>query len=187
MKRILAISGSTRISSSNHRTLEYLQREADAEHKIRIFSGVDGLPHFNEDLDANPPEAVKDFRQALIEAHGVIFCSPEYVFSLPGSFKNALDWLVSTTVLYKKPLAMIVAAANGEDAFHSLRRISETLGASILDDCTLLVQGARGKFESNGAPNPDLSLRLRRLMQSFHAQLESATQEIDDQNPARRR
>ena len=58
----------------------------------------------DEDLDKDPPASVIEFRNALSGCDGVILCSPEYVFSLPGSFKNALDWLVSTTVLFQKPL-----------------------------------------------------------------------------------
>ncbi|HBS06515.1 MAG TPA: FMN reductase [Leptospiraceae bacterium] len=177
MKKILAISGSTRKTSTNHRILDYLKTAVSEKDgfSIEIYPGVDTLPHFNEDLDKDPPASVIEFRNALSGCDGVILCSPEYVFSLPGSFKNALDWLVSTTVLFQKPLAMIVAAASGEEAFRSLRKISETLGASIQDESTLLVQGARGKIESDGEPKPELSSELDRLIDSFMMQIFNAS------------
>ena len=129
MKKILAISGSTRKTSTNHRILDYLKTAVSEKDgfSIEIYPGVDTLPHFNEDLDKDPPASVIEFRNALSGCDGVILCSPEYVFSLPGSFKNALDWLVSTTVLFQKPLAMIVAAASGEEAFRSLRKIARLI------------------------------------------------------------
>ena len=180
-KKILAISGSTRKSSTNYRILEFLQDSIsqDSQYEVEIFEGVDTIPHFSEDQDRTPPDEVISFQRKLIQCPGVLICSPEYVFSLPGSFKNSLDWLVSTTVLSNKPLAMIVAAASGEEAFRSLRKICETLGASINDECALLVQGARGKMDPEGKPIPELRSQLIDLQDSFLEQLaatESALQ-----------
>jgi chromate reductase len=51
-----------------------------------LFNSIDQLPHFNPDLDNEaPPESVLRFRQQIQEADGVLICTPEYVFSLPGS------------------------------------------------------------------------------------------------------
>jgi NAD(P)H-dependent FMN reductase len=38
------------------------------------------------------PAAINVLADAIRAADGVIFCTPEYNFSLPGGLKNAIDW-----------------------------------------------------------------------------------------------
>jgi len=149
--RILAINGSTLADSSNKRLLEYLKDHHFKEDDFRIYSAIDKLPHFSPSLDKEPlPEAIVEFRRAMEEADAVIFCSPEYVFSLPGSFKNALDWLVSTVLLSDKPGAMIIAAASGKKAFEQLELILNTLQVRMPPGTQLLVSGIKGKIDAEG-------------------------------------
>jgi len=106
------------------------------------------LPHFNPALDKEPlPASIAKFRSAIDEADALIFCSPEYVFSLPGSFKNALDWLVSTVILSDKPCAMINAAASGAKASDQLELILNTLQVKRNTHTQLLVSGVKGKVD----------------------------------------
>ncbi len=99
---------------------------------------------------------------------GVLFCTPEYVFSLPGSLKNAIEWTVSTTIFSQKPTALIVAAASGEKALESLRLIMTTLEAQVRDETTMLIRGVRGKIGKSGEiSDPDLVAKMDQLMESF--------------------
>ena len=151
MKNILAISGSTRKYSSNRSILEHLAKSYKAVLKLEIFDGIDKLPHFNPDLDdGDVPKVVKDFRDKIEAADGLIICTPEYVFSLPGSLKNAIEWNVSTTVFSNKPVAIIVASASGEKAFESLTLVMTTIEAKIAEKSKLLIRGAKGKIDQNG-------------------------------------
>ncbi len=128
--KVLAISGSTRIQSSNHRILHFLSDRFGKRMEMEIYEGIDRLPHFNPDLeDGNAPAMVADFRNRINTADAVLFCTPEYVFSLPGSLKNAIEWTVSTTIFSNKPTALLVAAASGDKALESLRLIMTTLEA----------------------------------------------------------
>jgi len=149
--RILAINGSTLTESSNKRVLEFLKEHHFKEDDFEIYSAIDTLPHFNPALDGESlPSEIKELRAAIKEADAVIFCSPEYVFSLPGSFKNALDWLVSTVLLSEKPCAMIIAAASGKKAFEQLELILNTLQVKMIPSSQLLISGVKGKFDKNG-------------------------------------
>lgn len=150
-KKIFAISGSVRKSSSNENLLKFIAEKYSDELEVEIYEGIENLPHFSPDLDnENLPEAVANFREKINAADGVIVCTPEYVFSLPGSLKNALEWNVSTTVFSDKPTAIIVAAAHGVKALEALDLIMTTIQCKIADDAKLLIQGVKGKFNSEG-------------------------------------
>ncbi|UXX80721.1 NAD(P)H-dependent oxidoreductase [Reichenbachiella carrageenanivorans] len=147
MKKILAISGSTRRSSSNEVVLNYIKTHLAATVDFEIFDGIDKLPHFNPDLDNDGlPAIVQTFRDKIQAADGIIICSPEYVFSLPGSLKNAIEWNVSTTLFSNKPVALIVASASGQKAFEALDLIMTTLDADLQPSTKLIIPGIKGKI-----------------------------------------
>jgi NAD(P)H-dependent FMN reductase len=150
-KTIFAISGSTREKSSNLKLIELFASSVPEEYQVIIFNRLDRLPHFNPDLDneALPAEVVA-FRKNIREADGVLICTPEYVFSIPGSLKNAIEWCVSTTVFSGKPLGIITASASGEKGHEELQMIMKTVEAKFTDTTTLLIQGIRGKLDEKG-------------------------------------
>lgn len=151
-KKILAISGSTRKNSSNEKILLAIRELYKEELEVDIFSDIDRLPYFNPDLEnVDLPSLVSDFRDLIKNSDGVIICTPEYVFSLPGCLKNALEWTVASTVFTSKPFAYIVASALGEKAFESLDLIMKTLiQEEIPETSKLLIQGGRSKFNQSG-------------------------------------
>lgn len=177
-KRILGISGSTKAKSSNKAMLRYLAQQYADQIDLEIWDGIDKIPHFNPDLDnETPPETIADFRNKIEEADGVLICTPEYVFSLPGSLKNALDWLVSTVVFSEKPTAMIVAAASGEKAFESLSLILRTIQAKMPDTSKLLIKGGEGKVNAEG------ELIDPKTIQNLQTVMISLMHTIEDENP----
>jgi chromate reductase, NAD(P)H dehydrogenase (quinone) len=91
--RILTLCGSLRRDSLNRALLRAAGELAPAGLSLVEGPSLDGLPHYNADLDgdASPPPVVA-FRQALREADGLIVASPEYNYSVPGLLKNAVDW-----------------------------------------------------------------------------------------------
>ncbi|OIV38567.1 hypothetical protein BIV57_04730 [Mangrovactinospora gilvigrisea] len=92
MSRVLAISGSIRANSFNTHVLHNLQSLAPAGMLVEVYKGIEELPHFSEDLEANPPAQVLRLRQAIQEADGLVISTPEYNRHIPGVLKNALDW-----------------------------------------------------------------------------------------------
>ncbi|HQV33725.1 MAG TPA: NAD(P)H-dependent oxidoreductase [Calditrichia bacterium] len=166
---IFVISGSTAARSSNRAVVEIIRQNFADLADFDVCEGVDLLPHFRPDADqAALPQNVLDFRRRIEAADGVLFCTPEYVFSLPGSLKNAIDWTVSTTVFYNKAIGIVVAAASGEKAMESLMLILTTIEARVEASATLIVKGAKGKIDQKGAlSDPPTADALHRMMLAF--------------------
>jgi NAD(P)H-dependent FMN reductase len=114
---ILAVSGSLRRGSVNSAVLRAAAAAAARDGTSVVIDGsVRELPHFDPDLEIEPPEPVRRFRAACEEAAGVLLAVPEYTFGIPGSFKNALDWTVGSGSLYRKPVALLDVAPAGRGA-----------------------------------------------------------------------
>lgn len=175
-KKILALSGSTRKNSASTFVLQMLKEHYDDTVEVQLDVQLDGLPFFNPDLLKTPgsiPEKVVAFYQRIEASDGLCICTPEYVFSLPGVLKNALEWTVSTTLLCAKPCAFVVASSSGEKAFESLDLILTTLTQQPVDpDCKLLIRGSAAKIR--GAQRyiePATRRQLEALADAFGARL----------------
>jgi len=97
----MALCGSLRLRSSNRTLLLAAQKHAPEGMDVAIFESIRDLPHFNPDLDGpeldpeDRPEGVLRLRRELAASDALLISTPEYAHGLPGSLKNALDWLVS--------------------------------------------------------------------------------------------
>ncbi len=150
-KKILAISGSTRKNSTNESILLYLKEKYINQVDLEIYKCLSDLPHFNPDLAfEHTPDIVINFRKKIKNADAVVICTPEYVFSLPGSLKNAIEWTVGSTVFSEKPTGIIVASGLGEKAFDSLLLIMKTIEARISESSSILISGARAIVTDTG-------------------------------------
>jgi NAD(P)H-dependent FMN reductase len=172
-KKLVAICGSISAHSANLSILQYLSELFSDKLEFEIYSELSLLPHFNPDLDKeNAPPIVEALRTKVKNADGVLICTPEYVFSLPGVLKNALEWSVSTTVFFEKPVTLITASASGVKAHESLQLIMETIGADLRKDTQLLIQGAKGKVKSNGEISDEGTIqKLKDLAVAFQSHL----------------
>ncbi|TFB28601.1 NADPH-dependent FMN reductase [Pedobacter alluvionis] len=74
MKKILAISGSTKAVSTNALYITAISRLLSKEFEVINFSSIAFIPHFNPDLDQeNPPQAVEALRSTIKKADGIIY------------------------------------------------------------------------------------------------------------------
>jgi NAD(P)H-dependent FMN reductase len=168
-KKILAICGSTRSESANLHIIRAVQKMAPHDFSFEIYNELAGLPHFNPDLDNdNPPAIVGLFRDKILKADGILICTPEYVFSVPGSLKNALEWAGSTTVFSDKPVAIITASTLGEKAHESLQLIMRTIGAKMNQHTQLLIKSVKAKIDNSGSIScPETLNQLENLLKAF--------------------
>src|SRR5262249_3272826 len=79
------------------------------------------------------------WRTRVAEADGLLISSPEYARGVPGSLKNALDWLVSGPEHPGKPVAFFHASERGVASQAALRLIRATMGTRIPDAATITV------------------------------------------------
>jgi chromate reductase, NAD(P)H dehydrogenase (quinone) len=112
--RILLVSGSTRRGSTNTAALATAAEIAPSQVAAVQYDGLAELPAFNPDLDGELlPAAAARLREQIGESDAVLFCTPEYAGTLPGSLKNLLDWTVGGGEFDRKPAAWINVAAPG--------------------------------------------------------------------------
>ena len=134
LMNILAVSGSLQSTSSNTRFLCTAQTEAPAGVDVTVYGGLAELPHFNPDLDTDPPlSAVAELRARLAAADGVLIASPEYAHEMPGSLKNALDWVVGSGELYGKPVVIVCVSPRLDGGVNVREALARTLGAQGAD------------------------------------------------------
>lgn len=171
MKNILAICGSLRAESTNLRVIEAVAVLSADRLKTTVYKGLSALPAFNPDLDtegATAPAEVAHLRQQIRESNGVLICTPEYVFAVPGALKNAIDWTVSSGEFMHKPTALITASGLGEKAHESLLLTLKTLEAKIGENSALLISQARTKIKGDGAVSDNATVEvLKHLIESF--------------------
>jgi chromate reductase, NAD(P)H dehydrogenase (quinone) len=133
-----AVSGSARLGSTNTAMLRSLQSAAGSAHVITIFDRINELPVFSPDLEyPNTPKQVLRFAKSVEEADGLIVASPEYVRSIPGGLKNAIDWLVSRDELIGKPIVLAHASHRGDDMLRQLRIVLGTVSLRFNEDLLL--------------------------------------------------
>ncbi|MET8148484.1 NADPH-dependent FMN reductase [Actinoplanes sp. NPDC049668] len=162
MTRILLISGSTREGSLHTSALRTAARLAPAEMTTILYEGLRGLPAFVPG-DPDLPGAVADLRRAVAEADAVLFSTPAYAGSLPGTLKNLLDWLVAGGDLVGKAAAWLSVAPPGEDdgARSTLETVLTHGGARILRAACIRTPVSPNAVDAQGiVDDPRLRLAL---------------------------
>ncbi len=163
--KFLGISGSLRLGSVNTALLEAMQILAPAQIELRLAHGIGELPHFNPDFE-NPdlepavPEAVSRWRKQIGWADALIISSPEYAHGTPGSLKNALDWLVSTSLFTGKPVAIIGVAGRGLHARASLIEVVTTMDGCVIAEASVMLAVSRNLTALEIAADAGMAGRL---------------------------
>ncbi|MER7077639.1 NADPH-dependent FMN reductase [Saccharopolyspora kobensis] len=136
MVEVLLITGSTRSGSTNTAALRTAREVAPDGVTAVLHEGLADLPAFNPDDDVEPlPRAVAELRNRVAAADAVLFCTPEYAGTLPGSFKNLLDWSIGGTELNGKPVAWLNVApeGRGDGAIGALTTVLRYLAVDLVE------------------------------------------------------
>ncbi|MBP5133836.1 NAD(P)H-dependent oxidoreductase [Pseudomonas protegens] len=132
MVQLLAVSGSIRAASSNSALLRAAEVLSPEGVSIKHYLAVGQLPHFDPDLADDPPQSVRELRALVGKVDGILISCPEYARGIPGSFKNALDWLVASHEFPGKPVALFNASPRASHAQAALRLVLNTMSASFI-------------------------------------------------------
>ncbi|UIR57282.1 NAD(P)H-dependent oxidoreductase [Sphingobacterium sp. SRCM116780] len=171
-KKILAIIGSATPNSSNQKFVEKIIEKVD-HFDITMYNSLSELPHFNTELtEHNVPEKIKNIRELIEHSDGILFSTPEYIFSIPSGLKNLLEWCVSTMIFTNKPISVLTASSSGIKGHEELHLILETLGAIIRPENSILIKGIKGKFDQYGNIDKELLQHVLSIMNNFNKTIE---------------
>jgi chromate reductase len=153
--RILGFAGSLRRYSLNKALLRAAVQLAPKNVLIETFD-LDGIPPFNQDLETQPPQKVKEFKAKIREADALLIATPEYNYSIPGVLKNAIDWAsrpYGDNAFEGKPVG-VMGASTGmlgtARAQYHLRQSFVFLDMHPTNRPEVFVSHAQEKFDENG-------------------------------------
>jgi chromate reductase len=135
---------------------------------------LEGIPPFNQDLEATAPEKVKEFKRSIRAADAILIVTPEYNYSVPGVLKNAIDWAsrpYGDNAFQDKPAALMSASIGmlgGARAQYHLRQSFIFLNMYPLNRPEVFVTFASQKFDNEGKLTDEKSKEvIRELLKSL--------------------
>ena len=115
---------------------------------VKVWDELGDLPHFRPDEEGDAH--VDSLRRAVALADAVLLATPEYAGGMPGTLKNALDWLVGSGELSGKPVVIISAAPSDERGQNARRWVAEVVGMEggvVHDSFTVAIRPSEGAAE----------------------------------------
>lgn len=179
MATIIGIAGSVRSGSFNASLLRAAVERAPASLQIEVASIAD-VPLYNGDAEAEHgvPEVVAALKDRIASADGLLLVTPEYNNSIPGVFKNAIDWLSRPSkdqarVFGDKPVALI-GATPGQGGTRLAQAawlpVLRTLGTRVYSAKQIYVAGAGQVFDAEGKLTDEkIGARLGEFLIGFAA------------------
>jgi chromate reductase len=170
---ILGFAGSLRKGSYNKSILSAALEIVPGDAVLEIID-LEGIPPFNQDLEGNPPEPVKDFKAKIRAADAILVATPEYNYSIPGVLKNAIDWAsrpYGDNAFNGKPVA-IMGASPGmlgtARAQYHLRQCFVFLNMYPLNHPEVMVPSANEKIGPDGKVTDEKTKKkIRELLESL--------------------
>jgi len=182
MGGLIGISGSLRQGSFNTALLKAAVDLMPPGEPLTIAS-IRGIPLYDGDVEAQGiPELVKSLKDTVAASSGVLLVTPEYNNSIPGVFKNAIDWLSRPAadiprVFGGKPVALIGASPGGFGTILSQNAwlpVLRTLGTKPWFGGRLMVSRAEAVFDEQGKIKDDaVKKQLEKFLQGFIAFVQS--------------
>jgi chromate reductase len=163
---VISICGSLRSGSYNgmvQRALPSLAPEGMLVSEAPPFAA---FPLYNADVQGATgfPAPVTALADAIRAADGVIIVTPEYNFSIPGGFKNAIDWVsrLPSQPFAGKPIALQSASPGplgGARVQYDLRRAMVFLDAFVLNKPEIFIGGCASKIDEETGELKDEATR----------------------------
>jgi chromate reductase, NAD(P)H dehydrogenase (quinone) len=137
------------------------------------------LPLYSYDFDADYPPAGRALKDAIAAVDAVLFVTPEYNRSIPGSLKNAIDWASrpwGKNSFARKPSA-IIGTSPGKIgtavAQQHLRSILAFCNSPLMNAIEAYIEFTPGLITDDGEVTNDSTREfLANYMKEFHAFIE---------------
>ena len=179
MTTIVGLSGSLRAGSFNTALLRAAAGLMPKGTELLVRT-IHGIPLYDGDVEASTgiPTAVSELGSAIANANGLLLVTPEYNNSIPGPFKNAIDWLSRMgddpkPVFTGKPVAVIGASPGGFGtllAQNAWLPVLRTLETRSWFGGRLPVSRAAGVFDAQGhLVDEAVKKRLQEFLAGFAA------------------
>jgi NAD(P)H-dependent FMN reductase len=154
--KVLTVCGSLQHQSANRSLLDVATGAVTGRGAaVDVFDRLAAIPAFDADRQSEVGAVVTDWRCRVAAADVVLIAAPEYAGGLAGAVKNALDWLVGSGELYRKPVAIMSAGTTG--GLHARRMLAQTLtwqGAYVVGELGVAAprtkSGPDGRFTDEG-------------------------------------
>ncbi|MFO7276782.1 MAG: NADPH-dependent FMN reductase [Pseudomonadota bacterium] len=176
MTRLIGIAGSLRSGSYNAALLRAAASLVPAGTTLEIAS-IRDIPLYDGDVEAQGiPPAVAQLKDRIAASDGLLLVTPEYNNSIPGVFKNAIDWLSRPPsdvprVFKDRPVALMGASPGRFGTIQSQRAwlpVLRTLRTRPWFGPPLYVSNADRVFDANGTlVDADVRERLREFLAGF--------------------
>ena len=171
--KVLGFAGSLRQGSYNKALVRSAADLVPDDLQLEIFD-LEGIPPFNQDIEQNMPNKVREFKTRIREADAILIATPEYNFSVPGVLKNAIDWAsrpYGDNPFDGKPVAIMSASPGmlgGANAQFHLRQTCVFLDMYPINKPLVIVTFAQDKFDANGKLVDDNTKKfLRQLLDNL--------------------
>jgi chromate reductase, NAD(P)H dehydrogenase (quinone) len=163
---VLTVCGSLRKGSYNASVQRSLPSLAPEGMILKPAPSFAEFPLYNFDIQTSTgfPAAVQTLADAIRSAHGVIFCTPEYNFGIPGGLKNAVDWLsrLPNQPFAGKPIALQSASpgpVGGARVQYDFRKAMVFLDAFTLNKPEIFIGNCASKIDEKTGEITDESTR----------------------------
>ena len=163
---VLTICGSLRRGSFNAMVQRALPSLAPDGMALKPAPSFAEFPLYNADIQNSTgfPGPVNVLVDAIRAADGVIFCTPEYNFGIPGGLKNAIDWVsrLPNQPFAGKPIALQSASPGplgGGRVQYDMRRAMVFLDAFTLNKPEIFIGNCASKFDENTGELKDETTR----------------------------
>lgn len=176
MIEIVGVSGSLRRGSLNAALLRAAAECMPNGAELKTGT-IKGIPLYDADLEAEQgiPEPVTVLKEQIVAAHGLLLVTPEYNNSLPGVFKNAIDWLSRPSadiprVFGGRKVAVMGASPGGFGTLLSQTAwlpVLKTLGTQPWFGGRLQVSRAGEVFKDGQLVDERVREQLRKFLQGF--------------------
>ena len=163
---VLTICGSLRRGSFNAMVQRALPSLAPEGMALKPAPSFAEFPLYNADIQNSTgfPGPVNVLADAIRAADGVIFCTPEYNFGIPGGLKNAIDWVsrLPNQPFAGKPIALQSASPGplgGGRVQYDMRRAMVFLDAFTLNKPEIFIGNCASKFDEKTGEIKDEATR----------------------------